>query len=155
MSQYEYMPRNEPSLKDIRSGRKLTRDPATLKLIFSLLDLTTLNTDDTASKVIRLCGKVNEFHEHFQDCPHVGALCVYPMLVPVVKENLQVNEVNIASVSAGFPASQTFPEIKEMESMKAVEAGANEIDIVISVGKFLERDIEYVSASCWTWTFGA
>jgi deoxyribose-phosphate aldolase len=105
-----------------------------------------LNTDDTASKAIQLCRKVNEFHDHFQDLPLVGALCVYPLLVPVLKENLMSNEVNIASVAAGFPASQTFPEIKELESRKALEAGANEIDMVISVGKFLEKEIEYVSA---------
>jgi deoxyribose-phosphate aldolase len=76
----------------------------------------------------------------------VGALCVYPILVPVVHENLAMKEVNIASVAAGFPSSQTFPEVKEMESRMAVEAGANEIDIVISVGKFLNNEIDKVSA---------
>jgi deoxyribose-phosphate aldolase len=146
VSRYEYIPQHDPSLEDIRSGTKIEKNPASLKLLFSLVDLTTLNTDDTASKVMRMCGKLNEFHDHFPEYPHVGAICVYPLLVPVIKENLRANEVNIASVSAGFPASQTFPEIKEMESKKAVEAGANEIDIVISVGKFLEKDPDYVSA---------
>ena len=146
MSPYEYTLRQRPTLEDIRSGTQIEKNPASLKLMLSLIDLTMLNTDDTVSKIIRLCQKVNAFQDHFQYLPQVAALCVYPLLVPILKENLTTRKVGIASVAAGFPASQTFSEIKEMECRKAVEAGANEIDIVISVGKFLEKDIEYVSA---------
>jgi deoxyribose-phosphate aldolase len=91
-----------------------------------------------------MCDKLNHFPDRFPGYPLVGAICVYPLLVPVVKENLSANQVNIASVAAGFPSSQTFLEIKTMESRKAVEAGANEIDIVISAGRFLEGDLDYV-----------
>ena len=146
MSSYKYLPQNESSLNDIKSEILIEKDPVSLKLIFSLVDLTTLNTDDTASKVKVMCEKMNEFPRQFPDYPLVGAICVYPLLVPVVIENLVVKQVNIASVAAGFPSSQTFPEVKEMESRMAVEAGANEIDIVISVGKFLNNELDYVSA---------
>jgi deoxyribose-phosphate aldolase len=93
-----------------------------------------------------MCKKLNEFQRHFPACPQVGAICVYPLLVPVVRDTLRVKEVSIASVSAGFPSSQTFADIKEMESRMAVESGANEIDIVLSLGKFLENDLDYVSS---------
>ena len=146
MSSYEYLPQNESSLNDISAEILIEKDPVSLKLIFSLVDLTTLNTDDTASKVKVMCEKMNEFQRQFPGYPLVGAICVYPLLVPVVHENLVVKQVNIASVAAGFPSSQTFPEVKEMESRMAVEAGANEIDIVISVGKFLNNELDYVSA---------
>jgi deoxyribose-phosphate aldolase len=146
MSSYDYSPKNEPTLDDIRAGSVIEKNPESLKLIFSFLDLTTLNTDDTAYRVRMMCKKINDFPGKFPECPLVGAICVYPLLVPVVLENLILKQVNIASVSAGFPSSQTFPEIKEMECRKAVEAGANEIDIVISVGKLLENEYNYVSA---------
>jgi deoxyribose-phosphate aldolase len=140
------MPINESILDDIRSGSLLEKSPVSMKLMFSLLDLTTLNTDDTASRVKMMCEKINNFQVRFPDFPQVGAICVYPLLVPVVKENLAVKEVHIASVAAGFPSSQTFPEIKVKECRMAVEAGANEIDIVISAGKFLENELDYISA---------
>jgi deoxyribose-phosphate aldolase len=146
MSSYDYQPQNEPSLDDIRSGILIEKDPESLKLIFSLVDLTTLNTDDTASRVKLMCEKMNEFPDQFPGYPLVGAICVYPVLVPVVHKNLIEKQVNIASVAAGFPSSQTFPEVKEIESRMAVEAGANEIDIVISAGKFLNNEFDYVSA---------
>lgn len=146
MSSYEYLPQNKSSLDDIRSKTLIEKDPVSLKLIFSLVDLTTLNTDDTASKLRMMCEKMNDFPDQFPGYPLVGAICVYPLLVPVVHENLVVKQVNIASVAAGFPSSQTFPEVKEIESRMAVEAGANEIDIVISLGKFLNNELDYVSA---------
>jgi deoxyribose-phosphate aldolase len=145
MSLYHYLPQHERSLEDIRSGAKLKKNPESLKLMFSLVDLTTLNTDDTGSKVKSLCEKMNQFPDRFPGYPLVKAICVYPTLVPVVKKNLKVKEVNIASVAAGFPSAQTFSEIKQWESRKAVEAGANEIDIVLSVGKFLENELDYLS----------
>jgi deoxyribose-phosphate aldolase len=146
MSSNKDMPIYESTLDDIRSGGMLEKSPVSMKLMFSLLDLTTLNTDDTKSRVKMMCEKINNFQVRFPGFPQVGAICVYPLLVPVVKESLAVKEVQIASVAAGFPSSQTFLEIKLKESMMAVEAGANEIDIVISAGKFLENELDYISA---------
>jgi deoxyribose-phosphate aldolase len=132
-------------LDRIRSEAHLGMTLDNLKLIFSLIDLTSLNTGDTNAGIISLCGKLNGFRDRFPGVPDVAAICVYPSLVPAVKENLRVTSVRIASVAAGFPSSQTFLEVKEMESRMAVEAGASEIDIVISVGKFLENDLDAVS----------
>ena len=145
MGSYTYLPDKERSLDDIKSVGEIERNPGSLKLIFSLLDLTSLNTDETATKVRSMCEKLNRFKGRFPGYPPVGAICVYPLLVPVVNTCLLAREVNIASVAGGFPSSQTFPEIKVMECRKAFEAGASEIDVVMSLGKFLENELEYVS----------
>jgi deoxyribose-phosphate aldolase len=129
----------------IHSQESIDMTPENLRLIFSLIDLTSLNTGDNPAGIKSICQKLNGFKDRFPDVPNVAAICVYPSLVQVVKENLSVPSVSIASVAAGFPSSQTFPEIKDLESRLAVRAGADEIDIVISLGKFLEDDLEFVS----------
>lgn len=134
----------ESALEQISSEEKIDKSPDNLKLIYSLIDLTSLNTDDTRSRIKTICLRVNEFSGHFPDCPNVGAICVYPSMVPVVRDYLSAGGVGIASVSAGFPSSQTFLPVKKMESKLAVEAGATEIDIVISVGRYLEDDLEFM-----------
>ncbi len=131
-------------LDRIRSDESMPASEENLKLMFSLIDLTSLNTQDTDRQIETMCLKVNEFSKHFPGMKNVGAICVYPALVPVVRKNLNVKDIGIASVSAGFPSSQTFLQVKELESKMAVEAGATEIDIVISVGKYLESNLEYV-----------
>jgi deoxyribose-phosphate aldolase len=115
-----------------------------LKKIFGLIDLTTLSEQDNTENVSRMCQKVNQLGENFPNMPCVAAICVYPELVAVVKENLENPLVSIASVGGGFPASQTFTNIKVMEIEQAIEQGAEEIDIVMNVGKFLIEDLEYV-----------
>lgn len=110
--------------------------------MFSLIDLTSLNTQDTVGQIETMCLRVNEFSKNFLGMNNVGAICVYPSLVPVVKKHLSDSMVGIASVAAGFPSSQTFLSVKELECKMAVEAGATEIDIVISVGKYLDNDLE-------------
>ncbi len=117
-----------------------------LKSLMNFIDLTTLGVEDNEKKVSGMCEKVNRFQENFPSVPNVAAICVYPSLVPVVKQNLKVEEVHIASVAAGFPASLTFLEIKRLEVEQAVAAGADEVDIVLSVGKFLEGKFEEVHA---------
>lgn len=114
-----------------------------LKKIFSLIDLTSLHETDTVEKIAKLCEKVNRFPEHFPDINGVAAVCVYPSLVRTVKENLKV-DAGIASVTGGFPASQTFLSVKEAESSAAIESGATELDMVISVGRFLSEDYQFV-----------
>ncbi len=114
-----------------------------LKKIFSLIDLTSLNTEDNTSKIKPMTLKVNDFKNHFPDMPNVAAMCVYPSMVDCVKSNLTVSELGLASVGAGFPSSQTFLNIKIEECKQAIAAGASEIDIVLSVGKFFEEDYEF------------
>ncbi|MBI5541265.1 MAG: deoxyribose-phosphate aldolase [Bacteroidia bacterium] len=116
-----------------------------LKTVFSLIDLTTLNTTDNDAKVRDFCEKVNNFSENFSDFPNVAAICIYPSFVGLVRKTLKAKNVNIASVVGGFPSSQTFISIKLSETSIAVEKGADEVDMVISVGKFLEKDYQSVA----------
>jgi deoxyribose-phosphate aldolase len=111
--------------------------PAAWAQCLSFMDLTSLNANDTRAKISAMTEKVNRFPAAFPNFPHVAAICVYPALVPVVKQTLQLPGVQIAAVGAGFPASQTFIEVKCDECKRAVDAGAHEIDIVISLGTFL------------------
>lgn len=108
----------------------------------SQIDLTTLNGDDTVAKVKGMADAVNGFQAHFPGLPNVASICVYPAMVPTVKQNLRAPGVGITSVAGGFPASQTFLEVKVAEVALAVAAGATEIDIVLSQGKFLEGNYE-------------
>ena len=110
----------------------------------NLIDLTTLNVDDTTEKVTRIAERVNAFPQHFPGLGNVAAICVYPAMVETVRKNLTAN-IGIAAVAGGFPASQTFPEVKVAEAALAVKDGATEIDIVLSVGKFLEEKYDDVT----------
>lgn len=107
------------------------------------IDLTTLNGDDTTAKVAGMAQKVNGFGKHFPGIPNVAAMCVYPALVETAADTL-TEPIGLAAVAAGFPASQTFIEVKVAEAAMAVAAGATEIDIVISIGKFLEGKYQEV-----------
>jgi deoxyribose-phosphate aldolase len=115
-----------------------------LRKIFGLIDLTTLSEQDNTRNVALMCQKVNQLGELYAGLPSLAAICVYPELVAVVKEKLESPLVSIASVGGGFPASQTFTNIKVMEIEQAIEQGAEEIDMVMPVGKFLMDDLEYV-----------
>lgn len=118
-------------------------NPSVYKKCLSFIDLTSLNGTDTQAEIISMVDKVNHFNEVFPTLTNVGAICVFPSMVSVVKDHLTEN-VGIASVAAGFPASQTFIEVKIAETSMAVMEGATEIDVVISIGKFLERDYQEV-----------
>lgn len=112
------------------------------ELLFNCIDLTTLNTIDTEEHVMSFTEKVNQFEDKYPELKNVAAICVFPNMAGIVSETLEVDEVKIAAVSAGFPTSQTFIEVKIAETAMAIMEGANEIDIVISVGKFLSGDYE-------------
>lgn len=112
------------------------------KLLFHCIDLTTLNTTDTEEHVMQFTEKVNLFVDKYPDLDNVAAICVYPNMAGIVSDTLEADDVKIAAVSAGFPSSQTFIEVKVAETALAISEGANEIDIVISVGKFLSGDYE-------------
>lgn len=120
------------------------KDKDILKKIFSFIDLTTLSERDNAENVRQMCEKVNLLVEAYPSMPNVAAICVYPELVSVVIESLENPLVNVASVGGGFPSSQTFTEIKLREIELALEMGADEIDIVLPVGKFLLGNYELI-----------
>ena len=107
------------------------------KTCLSCIDLTSLNATDTDAKIIAMAQKVNAFSQYFPHLPNVAAICVYPVFAGLLKRHLSAPGVKITVVGAGFPSSQTFPKIKADECRMAVEAGADEVDIVISLCHFL------------------
>jgi deoxyribose-phosphate aldolase len=132
-------------LKKISSSMNEAPDKKQLMSILNLIDLTSLNTTDNRSNILRFTGNVNSFSGRYKNIPNVAAICVFPNFVAVVKEKLSVRNVSIAAVAGGFPASQTFRTIKVTETKMAIDAGADEIDIVIPVGFFLGNDFERVA----------
>ncbi|MEG1188113.1 MAG: deoxyribose-phosphate aldolase [Bacteroidales bacterium] len=112
------------------------------QFLLSIIDLTTLSTTDNRERVAAFTKRVNDFELEHPELKNVAAICVYPNFAEVVRMNLEVSDVNIAAVAAGFPSSQTFPEIKVAEVAMAVATGANEIDIVINVGEFLAGEYD-------------
>ena len=111
------------------------------KECFSMMDLTTLKTDDTPASVTKLVNKVNSFSETYPEWPLPASMCVYPNFAAVVKEARKC-DVNITVVSACFPSSQSFLEVKLRECVLAVEQGADEVDIVLALNAFLAGDYE-------------
>ncbi len=115
-----------------------------LKLALSMIDLTTLEGNDTKGKVEQLCYKAMHPHNTLQGLPTVAAICVYPPFVSVAKKALQGSKINVASVATAFPSGQSDLKIKLADTKFAVDQGADEIDMVISRGKFLSGDYQYV-----------
>ncbi len=116
-----------------------------LKNCFSMLDLTSLKTNDTENSIAALVGKVNAFRENFPTWPLPASVCVYPNFASTVKL-VRKEDFHITVVSACFPSSQSFLEVKLLECKKAVEAGADEVDIVLALNAFLSGDWERASS---------
>jgi deoxyribose-phosphate aldolase len=115
-----------------------------LKLILSMIDLTTLEGWDTPGKVRQLCQKAIHLHDAMPGLPHVAAVCVYPTMVGIAKKALGDRDINIASVATAFPSGQAPLSVKLDDTRMAVEAGASEIDMVISRGEFLAGNFGFV-----------
>ena len=115
-----------------------------LHLTLSMIDLTTLEGQDTPGKVRQLCQKAMHLYTAMPDLPHVAAVCVYPNMVGVAREALAGTDINIASVATAFPSGMSSLDVKLEDTRMAVDAGANEIDMVISRGAFLAGDYRYV-----------
>lgn len=114
------------------------------KLLFNTIDLTTLKGTDSPASVARFTERVNAFEEEYPELPNVAGICVYPNFAPVVRTVLDVSAVDVVCVSGAFPACQSFPEVKVAETALAVEGGADEIDIVLNLGNFLDDDYQEV-----------
>jgi len=125
------------------SIRSMDRAPL-LKEIFSFLDLTSLNTTDSRETIRSFAGRAASFRYTFSGISNVAALCVFPNFVKVAREGLGKSDIKLAVVSASFPTAQTFLEVRTLETDMAVKMGADEIDIVIPVGTFLEGDYDTV-----------
>jgi len=114
-----------------------------LKLIFSLIDLTSLEGADTNAKIEALCDKVLEL-EQINDIPNVAAICVYPTFAKLVNQKLKKTTINTACVAGAFPSGQSSIEVKLKEIEWAIQEGATEIDMVISRGKLIEGNYQEV-----------
>ncbi|MFL5765112.1 MAG: deoxyribose-phosphate aldolase [Bacteroidia bacterium] len=115
-----------------------------LKMVLSMIDLTTLEGKDTEGKVKQMCYKAAHLHDVIPGLPTVAAVCVYPSMVKVAKEALKGTMVKVASVSTAFPSGQSTPAIKIADTKFAVDNGADEIDMVISRGEFLKGNYSFV-----------
>ena len=114
------------------------------KFLFNAIDLTTLTSTDSSQSVARFVERVNAFDEEHPELKNVAAICVYPNFAQLVRTVLEVSDVDIACVSGCFPASQSFIEVKVAETALAVDAGADEFDIVFNLGNYLDGDYEEV-----------
>jgi deoxyribose-phosphate aldolase len=126
-----------------RSIKKESKIEA-LHLVLSMIDLTTLEGQDTPGKVQQLCQKAIHLHDAMPGLPHVAAVCVYPTMVGVAKNALGNSAINVASVATAFPSGMAPLQIKLEETRIAVEEGADEIDMVISRGAFLQGEYGFV-----------
>ena len=112
------------------------------KFLMGSVELTTLKTTDSEESVLAFTEKVNKFEDAYPDLPHVATICVYPCFAQIVSQSLEVEGVEVACVSGSFPSSQAVLEVKVAETALALKDGATEIDIVMSVGKYLSGDYE-------------
>ena len=115
-----------------------------LKTILSMIDLTTLEGMDTVGKVKQLCSKAQRLCESLPDIPTVAAVCVYPNLVATAKDCLGDSNIKVASVATAFPSGNATRQTKLDDVKFAVESGADEIDMVISRGRFHQGDHQFV-----------
>lgn len=115
-----------------------------LKMALNMIDLTTLEGKDTPSKVKQMCYKAAHLHDVHPNLPTVAAVCVYPSMVAVAKNELKGTDIKVASVSTAFPSGQAPIEVKLIDTKFAVDSGADEIDMVISRGKFLSGEYNFV-----------
>ena len=116
--------------------------PEVKKALLGTIELTTLKVTDSQESVLKFTEKVNAFADAHPELPHLATICVYPNFAKIVSESLEADNVEVACVSGGFPSSQTFLEVKTIETALAVHDGATEIDMVLNVGAFLSGDYE-------------
>jgi deoxyribose-phosphate aldolase len=143
-----------PSIDQIGTNERIARIQARsikgaakmqgLRMALSMIDLTTLEGKDTPAKVRQLCFKAQHLHDQAADLPTVAAVCVYPTMVGVAKKALGNSGIKVASVSTAFPSGQAPFEVKKLDTLYALDNGADEIDMVVSRGRFLSGDYQFV-----------
>lgn len=126
--------------RSIKSGAKLQG----LKMALNMIDLTTLEGKDTPNKVRQMCYKAHHLHDVLPGLPTVAAVCVYPSMVKVAVDAVKGSGVKVASVATAFPSGQSTLQVKLDDTRFAVDQGADEIDMVISRGRFLQGDYNFV-----------
>ena len=144
LTKYGYAPDQESmgrALEMIAANLESVASEQVYKECFSMMDLTTLKTDDTPESVLKLVNKVNSFNQSYPEWPLPASICVYSNFAATVKE-ARTCDFNITVVSACFPSSQSFLEVKLRECELAVEQGADEVDIVLALNAFLAGNYE-------------
>ena len=126
----------------IRPLAEKNRNTEVYKRCFGFIDLTSLNSTDSHERIERFVTKAVEFPNRFSGIPGVASVCIYPAFVETAGLVISDSKMAITSVTGGFPASQTYLEVKMLETAMAVENGADEIDVVISIGEFLNGEYD-------------
>ena len=126
----------------INEHRAYYNTPEVWKKLLGTVELTTLTVTDSQESVMRFTEKVNRWSNEYPELPPLATICVYPNFASIVSNTLEADGVRVACVSGGFPSSQTFLEVKTIETALALKDGADEIDMVLSVGAFLSEDFE-------------
>jgi len=145
LENYQYFPDMEiigKQIDTIQSNLEYWLSPEILTKCLSMIDLTSLHSTDTMSDIAVLVEKVNNFKGKFPKYPYPASICVYPNFSETIKSKLTAEGVHITVVSGGFPTSQTYKEVKCLESELAVKNGADEVDIVLALNKFLDNDFD-------------
>lgn len=145
---YGYVPAEETisrRLQAIAYSLDGVATPEALKKCFSMMDLTTLHTNDTEASVTKLVDKVNSLPSKYPEYPLPASICVYPNFAHVVRERRADEEVHVTVVSSCFPSAQSFLEVKVRECELAVLDGADEVDIVLALNSFLAGDYDKAS----------
>ena len=132
----------ERTIQAIHDNLNKWMSKPTLIQMLGLIDLTTLNATDTPTKVSNLVNKVNLFQTNFPNYPNPASICVYPNFASLIRQELKASGVGITTVAGCFPASQSYPEVKVLESKLAVENGATEVDIVLALNAFMDKNFE-------------
>lgn len=149
LEKFGYMPDAEEiskSLDVIAANIDNMASDDVLIACLSMMDLTTLRTEDTPASVEKLVGKVNSFMKEYSDYPLPASICVYPNFASTVRKGLVSSDVHVTCVAGCFPSSQSYLEIKVRECEMAVENGADEIDIVLALNSFMCGDYESARA---------
>lgn len=148
LEKYGYTPAEEAiasRIQAIADDRNAVASPEVLKKCFSLMDLTTLKSNDTVESVCKLVDKVTRLTQEYPSYPLPASICVYPNFATVVRDRRCSPELHVTTVASCFPSAQSFLEVKVQECVLAVRGGADEIDIVLALNAFLAED--YAAAS--------
>ncbi len=146
---YGYTPDKEAidrSLEIIAKNVDKVISPEVLKTCFSIMDMTTLRPNDTPTSVKKFVEKINNFYKEYPDYPLPASVCVYPNFASVVRETRCNPEMHVTTVTTCFPSTQSFLDVKLLETRLAIENGADEIDIVLSLANFLDGNYEAAGA---------
>ena len=134
--------RSPEEVARIREAAKRNHNAEVYKMCYSAIDITTLSCNDSVTSVTEFARKAAEFYQKYPHIPNVASICIYPAFVETVGLAVDGTPMRITSVGGGFPAAQTFLEVKALEVAMAVENGADEIDIVLNVGRMLTGEYD-------------